>query len=144
MHIELERIDGAFGFRARAGQHELLVDASEEVGGQDAGFRPMQLMLVSAAGCSAIDLVSILAKGRHQVGQIRTSVRATRRDQLPRIFDYITLKISIETDAPDAALARALHLTRTKYCSALAVLEASAQIDIVLERISQPNDDATL
>ena len=47
MKITLERFDENFGFKARAGKHEMILDTAVEIGGSDQGFRPMELMLIS-------------------------------------------------------------------------------------------------
>lgn len=134
MKINLERIDDGFGMKATAGNHELLLDTAEEFGGKDQGFRPMQLMLISLAGCSAIDIIHILKKGRHTIGSYSSEVRASRRETMPKIFEQIDMVVKVDTDASDAVLKRAVQLTKTKYCSAFAVLEASAKVNLILER----------
>ena len=135
MKITLEKIDDGYGLKAKAGHHELLMDSSEEVGGHDGGFRPLYLMLVSLAGCTSMDLIFILRKGKHHVGAYEASVEAERRDEHPKIFSKVTMRIKVETDASDAALDRALRMTREKYCAAHAILQASGPVDVVLERI---------
>jgi len=134
MKISLERFDDAFGFKANAGQHEIILDSAEEFGGHDQGFRPMQLMLISLAGCSAIDIVHILNKGKHAIHAYKAEVSATRRETLPRIFSKIEMIITVDTDASDKVLERAARLTREKYCSAYAVLEASSPVELILKR----------
>ena len=134
MKITLERFDDAFGFKATAGQHEMTLDTTEDFGGHDQGFRPMQLMLISLAGCSAIDIVHILKKGKHFIRDYRAEVSATRRETLPKIFSKIEMTITVETDASDEVLERAAQLTREKYCSAYAVLEASSPVEFILKR----------
>ena len=137
MKITLERFDEKFGFKARAGKHEMILDTAVEIGGSDQGFRPMELMLISLAGCSAIDIVHILNKGKHAIHSYTAEVEAERRDELPRIFSSINMIITVDTDAPDTVIARAAKLTREKYCSAYAVLEASAPVTLTLVRDSQ-------
>jgi putative redox protein len=129
MKISLERTDNNFGMKARAGNHEILLDSQEE-----GGASPMQLMLISLAGCSTIDLIHILRKGRYEITSYASEVIATRREEMPRIFNAITLLITLETDAPDEVLNRAIALTKTKYCSAFAVLEASCPVEISVNR----------
>ena len=129
MKISLERTDNNFGMMARAGNHEILLDSQEE-----GGASPMQLMLISLAGCSTIDLIHILRKGRYEITSYASEVIATRREEMPRIFNAITLLITLETDAPDEVLNRAIALTKTKYCSAFAVLEASCPVEISVNR----------
>jgi putative redox protein len=115
--------------KAKAGNHEILLDSQEE-----GGASPMQLMLISLAGCSTIDLIHILRKGRYEITSYASEVIATRREEMPRIFNAITLLITLETDAPDEVLNRAIALTKTKYCSAFAVLEASCPVEVSVNR----------
>ena len=129
MKISLERTDNNFGMKARAGNHEILLDSQEE-----GGASPMQLMLISLAGCSTIDLIHILRKGRYEITSYASEVIATRREEMPRIFNAITLLITLDTDAPDEVLNRAIALTKTKYCSAFAVLEASCPVEVSVNR----------
>ena len=137
MKITLERFDENFGFKARTGKHEMILDTAVEMGGNDQGFRPMELMLISLAGCSAIDIVHILNKGKHAIHSYTAEVEAERRDELPRIFSTINMIITVDTDAPDTVLERAAKLTKEKYCSAYAVLEASASVTLKLVRGSR-------
>ncbi|MDA9236980.1 OsmC family protein [Schleiferiaceae bacterium] len=136
MKITLERIDEHFGFKARAGNHEMVLDTATEIGGNDQGFRPMELMLISLAGCSAIDVVHILKKGKYLIHDYNAEVYAERREELPRIFSSIDMIITVDTDAPDTVLERAAKLTSEKYCSAYAVLEASTSVTLKLVRDS--------
>ena len=135
MKITLKRFDENFGFKARAGNHEMILDTATEIGGNDQGFRPMELMLISLAGCSAIDIVHILKKGKHAIHSYAAEVEAERRDELPRIFSSINMIITVDTDAPDTVLERAAALTKEKYCSAFAVLEASSPVTLKLVRV---------
>lgn len=135
MKISLERTDNNFGMKATAGHHEIMLDSSpQEEGGSNKGATPMQLMLIALAGCSTIDIVHILRKGRYEITSYASEVVATRREEMPRIFNEITLVITLETDAPDEVLNRAIVLTKTKYCSAFAVLEASCPVEISVNR----------
>lgn len=135
MKISLERTDNNFGMKATAGHHEIMLDSSpKEEGGSNKGATPMQLMLIALAGCSTIDIVHILRKGRYEITSYASEVVATRREEMPRIFNEITLVITLETDAPDEVLNRAIVLTKTKYCSAFAVLEASCPVEISVNR----------
>ena len=134
MKINLDRIDSGFGMLAKAGNHQVYLDNSEDFGGQDIGFRPMQLMLISLAGCSAIDIITILEKGRFSILNYSSEVRAVRREEMPKTFEKIDLIITIDTDATDDAMDRAVELTKTKYCSAFAVLEATSSIELTIVR----------
>ncbi|MGB1267454.1 MAG: hypothetical protein ACPG5D_05095 [Schleiferiaceae bacterium] len=63
-----------------------------------------------------------------------SEVRAVRREEMPKTFEKIDLIITIDTDATDDAMDRAVELTKTKYCSAFAVLEATASIHLSIIR----------
>ena len=134
MKINLDRIDSGFGMLAKAGNHQVYLDNSEDFGGRDIGFRPMQLMLISLAGCSAIDIITILEKGRFSIRNYSSEVQEVRREEMPKTFEKIDLIITIDTDATDDAMDRAVELTKTKYCSAFAVLEATASIHLSIIR----------
>ena len=70
--VELERVNGAFGFEARdANGHSVKINTSPETGGENFGVRPMQLLLMGLGGCSGIDVLSILKKQRQHVTGFR-------------------------------------------------------------------------
>ena len=135
MKINLERTNNDYGMRATYGEHEINLDNSISGGGQGAGFSPMALQLISLAGCSAIDIVHILKKKRKEIRSYTTEVVGERRDEYPRLFSKIEMIIKIDTDASDKALEQAAELTKTKYCSVFAILDATAEIDMRIERI---------
>jgi putative redox protein len=102
---------------------------SPESGGDDDGMRPMELLLVGLAGCTAMDVISILAKKRQDVKSFEVKVNASRADEHPRIFKDIQLEFIVKGHAIDpAAVERAVELSATKYCSAQAVIARSANI----------------
>lgn len=135
MKIDLEKINQDYGMSATYGEHEILLDNSISGGGQGEGFSPMALQLISLAGCSAIDVTHILKKKRKEIRSYTTEVHGERREEYPRYFSKITMLIKIDTDASDKALEQAAELTRTKYCSVFAILDATAEIDMKIERI---------
>ena len=122
MKIHLDRLTVVY-MLAKAGNHQVYLDNSEDFGGQDIGFRPMQLMLISLAGCSA--LISLLSYKKFFSRNYSSEVRAERREEMPKTFEKIDLIITIDTDATDDAMDRAVELTKTKYCSAFSILEAT-------------------
>lgn len=135
MKINLERTNNDYGMRATYGEHEMLLDNSIAGGGQGEGFSPLSLQLISLAGCSAIDIVHILKKKRKEIRAYNTEVIGERREEYPQLFSKIEMVIKIDTDASDKALEQAAELTKTKYCSVFAILDATAEIDMRIERI---------
>ena len=103
--------------------------AHSAVGGEEDGFRPLELMLVSLAGCTAMDVISILSKKRQDVTGFNVQVNADRAEEHPRVFTAITVVYTVRGRAIDpAAVARAIELSETRYCPAQAMLGKSVPI----------------
>lgn len=97
--------------------------ADPDVGGDADGFRPMELMLLSLAGCTAMDVISILRKKRQRVTAFEVQAHAERAVEHPKVFTDIALKYVIHgVNVDPKAVARAIELSQTKYCPAQAML----------------------
>ena len=104
--------------------------ANSEVGGDNDGFRPMELLLVGLAGCTAMDVISILKKKRQEVTGFDVKVHADRAADHPKVFTDITLEYIVSGQNIDpVAVERAVELSETRYCSAQAMLGKTAKID---------------
>lgn len=94
-----------------------------EVGGDDDGFRPMELIAVGLAGCTAMDVISILNKKRQEVKDFLVKVEAERADQHPKVFTEATIEYHLAgKDISETAVTRALELSADSYCPAQAML----------------------
>lgn len=114
--------------------HKVILDAAPEVGGQDSGFRPMELMAMSLAGCTAMDVISILTKKRQKVAGFEVHVNARRANEHPKVFTEIEIRYVLRGENIDpAAVERALELSETKYCPAQAMLREAAPVRLVYE-----------
>ncbi|MEJ5313230.1 MULTISPECIES: OsmC family protein [Anaerolinea] len=103
--------------------------AAQEVGGENDGFRPMELLLVGLAGCTAMDVISILEKKRQQVTGFEVRAHAERANEHPKVFTEITLEYVVTGHNIDPeAVKRAVELSENKYCSAQAMLGKTANI----------------
>lgn len=101
----------------------LPLGTSTESGGDNDGFRPMELLLVGLAGCTAMDVISILEKKRQTVTNFEVRIQAERADEHPRVFTHIMVEYIVTGHQVDpAAVERAVELSTTKYCSAQAML----------------------
>jgi putative redox protein len=112
----------------------LPLGTNEESGGNNDGFRPLELLLIGLAGCTGMDVISILEKKRQQVTGFNVSVHAERATDHPRVFTKILMEYcvtGIEVD-PDA-VQRAVELSNTKYCSAQAMLGKVVPIDVKIK-----------
>jgi len=109
--------------------HTVILDSSAEHGGQNAGFRPMELLLVGMAGCTAMDVISILRKKRQKVTGFEVRVCGERAEEHPRIYTDIHVEYVVRgEDISPAAVERAIQLSEEKYCSASAMLGKAARI----------------
>jgi putative redox protein len=99
-------------FGATSGSTAIVLD-----GDQVAGPSPMQALAEALAGCMAIDVVTILTKGRHPLKGLQVSFSGERAKQPPKRFLDVTLTFHITGDIPAAAVERAIELSRQTYCS---------------------------
>lgn len=97
--------------------------ADPSVGGANDGFRPLELMAVSLAGCTAMDVISILRKKQQQVAEFEVRVHADQRSDHPHVFTGAVISYLVSgTNLDEAALLRAIELSATRYCPAQAML----------------------
>ncbi|MEQ6377048.1 OsmC family protein [Bacillaceae bacterium S4-13-56] len=108
--------DMAFSSTTPSG-HELKMDASEEVGGKNTGARPTELLLNAVAGCTGIDIISILKKMRLDPTSFSMDVEGDRADDHPKRFTKIHIHYTLEGDLPEDKVIRAIELSTEKYCS---------------------------
>ncbi len=100
---------------------------AEEGGGT--GFSPMEVLLVSLAGCTAMDVISILKKKRQDVTSFEVRAHGLRADDHPKIYTDITLEYVVRGHGVDPkAIERAIELSETKYCSVAGMLKKAANI----------------
>lgn len=105
------------------------MDAHPSVGGDDDGFRPLELLLMGLGGCTAMDVVSILRKKRQEFSGLEIQLHADRAEEHPKVFTAVTIKYIVRGRNVDPkAVERAIELSATKYCSAHAMLSETATI----------------
>jgi putative redox protein len=103
--------------------------ASPEVGGDNDGFRPMELFLTGLISCTAMDVISILQKKRQHITAFRVFSHATRAEEHPKVFTEINIEYRIVgKEVDEQAVQRAIELSETKYCPAQAMLSQSVTI----------------
>lgn len=97
--------------------------ADPSVGGANDGFRPLELMAVSLAGCTAMDVISILRKKQQRVTGFEVKVRTEQKSEHPHVFTQAVIEYHLHGEAlEEAALRRAIELSALKYCPAQAML----------------------
>jgi putative redox protein len=107
--------------------HRLVLDAAPP-GGNDSGPRPMELLLTALAGCTAMDVLSILKKKREPVEGMQVIVEANRAQEHPKIYTEIQVLYRVRGSVNPAALVRAIEPSETKYCGVTAMLGARCRI----------------
>ena len=108
---ELVWVD-ALRFGATSGDVALVLD-----GDSAAGPSPVQALAFALAGCMSIDVVDIIRKGRHSLTAFRTTIAADRAPDPPRRLLAVRLHFHVHGAVPEAAVERAISLSREKYCS---------------------------
>ena len=110
--------------------HSLTVDGPVEAGGENAGFRPMELMLLGLGGCLAYDMLMILRRMREDVSGYQLKLVGQRADEPPTVYTEVTLEHTITGYGIDEAnVKRALNLAESKYCSASAMFSKTAKLN---------------
>ena len=117
-------------FLAETGSnHVLVMDGAPEAGGRNLAPRPMELLLAGTGGCTAFDVVMILKKGRHNVTGCEVSLHAERAESEPKVFTHIHFHYKVRgNNLKQEAVARAIELSKSKYCSASIMLGEVAKI----------------
>ena len=117
-------------FLAEIGDHEVMMDATTADGGIDSGPGPKKLMLTSLAGCTGIDIVSILNKMKAPFSDFTMDVTATLTEKHPKIYDTVKISYNIKmADADRPKMEKAVHLSEDKYCGVMAMFKAFAKVE---------------
>jgi len=104
-------------FRSEVNGHEIIIDADEIVGGKDRGPRPKPLMLLALAGCTGMDVISILKKMRVEVKDFRVTTDANNTDEHPKHYDEIIVRYEFWGDnLPKDKIEKAVNLSEERYC----------------------------
>lgn len=131
MKITIERLNDAVHMEAKNEEGASLhMDGTEKIGGINAGFRPMQMLLAAAGGCSAIDVVSILKKQRQNPDDLKIEVTGNRvsvgdHSEFKDIHIHFELK---GKHLDEKKVSRAIDLSLSKYCSVSKALEKTSKI----------------
>jgi putative redox protein len=115
------------------------MDTVPESGGHDEGLGPMELVLVALAGCTAMDVISILKKKRQDVTGFEVVTRGARAKDYPRVYTDIEIEYIVRGhDVDPKAVARAIELSETRYCSVSNMLSQTAKLTTTY-RIEEAN-----
>jgi putative redox protein len=114
--------------------HSVIMDGAPDAGGRNLGFRPMEMLLLGLAGCSAFDVVLILKRGRENVTDCVVEVDADRAETDPKVFTNVRMRYVVTGKGLDTnKVERAVKLSEEKYCSASAIIAKTAQMSHTVE-----------
>lgn len=130
MECKVKWAGEGMSFTAQTGSgHSVTMDGAPEAGGRNLGPRPMELVLAGTGGCTAFDVVLILKKGRHDVRDCEVSLAAERAESDPKVFTRIHFHFVVTgRGLKREVVARAIELSKDKYCSASIMLGKTAEI----------------
>ena len=136
-NAELKWVEGLqFVAQANESGAAFIMDGSPDHGGLDTGVRPMEALLLSLAGCSAMDVISVMLKKRQDVRAFRVLVRGERAAEHPRRWTNIALEyVFTGKNLSAEAAARAIELSETKYCGVIATLNAELTSSYTLHEV---------
>ncbi len=112
----------------------LPLGADPSVGGANDGFRPLELMAISLAGCTAMDVISIIRKKKQEVTAFEVKVQTEQQSEHPHVFTSAVITYQVSGQAIDeAAVVRAIELSASRYCPAQSMLAKAFPIKLVYE-----------
>lgn len=129
---------GKMAFETDLYGHTLRMDALEANGGDDSGTRPKVLLLAGLAGCTGMDVVSLLAKMRVEVDDFRIQVQADSQNDYPKYYKEIRVVYWFKgTDLPMDKLEKVVQMSYDKYCSVMGLFKLA--IPVVTEIRVEPS-----
>ncbi|XZG69551.1 OsmC family protein [Chitinibacteraceae bacterium HSL-7] len=129
MKVRLKWVEEVSFLAQSESGHAVLMDGPPEGGGRNLGPRPMEMVLMGAAGCSTYDVIHILKKGRADVRDCVVDVDAQRADSEPKVFTKIHLHFTVTGKGlKTEQVERAIRLSAEKYCSATIMLAKTAEV----------------
>ena len=116
--------------------HKMITDGAKAAGGDEAGFKPTELLLYAVAGCTGIDVVRILEKQRQNLESLEIEVTAHQNDEYPKPFHTVEVKyIAKGKDLDEKKLAKAIELSEAKYCVISQTIQSPGEVKTSFEII---------
>ena len=129
MNISVKWIDGLLMVGKSDSGHAIVMDGPPEIGGENLGVRPMEMLLLGMTGCTVIDVISTLKKMREDVVDCQTQVSADRSEEYPKVFTNIHVHFVLRgKQLNPLKVDKAIKLSAEKYCSASIMIGKTAII----------------
>ena len=129
---------GEMLFESVAPEGKVMIDAAEESGGQGKGLRPKAMMLTALAGCTAMDIASLLKKMRAEVADFKIEVEANLTDEHPKIYDKVKVTYKFyDKDFQKDKIEKAVGLSVETYCGVMEMFRKFAEVSIEIKYIDK-------
>jgi putative redox protein len=129
---------GQMLFESVAPEGSVMIDAAEEVGGQGKGLRPKAMMLTALAGCSAMDVASLLKKMRAEVADFKIEVEGNLTEEHPKVYDKVKVIYRFYgSDFKKDKIEKAVNLSTERYCGVIEMFRKFAEVSIEIIYIEQ-------
>ena len=111
--------------------HNVIIDADPEMGGEGAGYRPKALMLSGLAGCSGLDVASLIKKMKLPVEDFKIDIEANLTDEHPKYYDAVTMSFHFYgSELNEKKLQKTVDLSVEKYCGVMEMFRQFAKMTI--------------
>ena len=129
MNLSVNWVNGMLMVGKSHSGHSITMDGPIEIGGENLGVRPMEMLLLGVAGCTMIDVVTTLKKMRQDLSHCETKISAERAQEHPKVFTDIHIHFVVKgKDLDSKKVDKAIKLSAEKYCSASIMLGKTAKI----------------
>ena len=116
----------------------LNIDANEEVGGEGKGYRPKSLMLTALAGCSGLDIVSLLKKMRAEVKDFSIDVEGELTEEHPKYYHKVKMTFNFYgKDFKKDKIEKAVKLSEERYCGVMAMFKKFAEVKTAIQYLEE-------
>lgn len=118
--------------------HKIVTDGARKFGGEEAGYKPTELLLYSMIGCAGIDVVLILEKQRQKLTSLEIELNAHQNEHNPKPFHTLEVKfVARGENLDERKLAHAIELSESKYCVVSQTIQNEAKVVISYEVIPE-------
>ncbi|MFH2115993.1 MAG: OsmC family protein [Spirochaetota bacterium] len=127
--------NGDMAFTAKVNGHEIVLDAEEQFGGKDSGPRPKPLILTALAGCSGMDVVSVLKKMREPISWFNMRVEGDLTEEHPKTYTKVRIIYQFRKSdgLKDENVQKAINLSQDRYCGVAALLRKALELETAVE-----------
>jgi putative redox protein len=129
MKAQVKWVNGMQFIGSSGSGHAMVIDGAPEVGGENTGMRPMEMLLMSMGSCSAMDVVFIARRARQDISACVVEVTGERAETVPKVFTSIHVHYKVSgKNLDEQQIVRAITMSADKYCSVAAMMKQATQV----------------